>query len=105
VFKRTCIDGNFETDTVLEFCRKFSASRIVAVRGNPGDAAPRIAKIKRERNERKGTLLRYQARFFNLGVNQLKSALTAISAKDDPLAPAMLPFRKVLTIAFSAARF
>jgi len=98
--KRTCIDGNFETDTVLEFCRKFSASRIVAVRGNPGDAAPRIAKIKRERNERKGTLLRYQARFFNLGVNQLKSALYRDLAKDDPLAPGYVAFPQGLDDSF-----
>jgi len=95
--KRTCIDGNFETDTVLEFCRKFSSSKIVAVRGNPGDAAPRIAKIKRERNERKGTLLRWQARFFNVGVNAFKSALYRDLAKDDCSAPGFVAFPQGLS--------
>jgi len=64
----TAVDANYSTDDVLAYARRYPSSKLIAVRGNPGDAAPRIARIRRERNEKKGTPLKYSHRFFNLGV-------------------------------------
>ena len=55
---------------------------MIAVRGLPGDAAPRIAQVHRERDEKRGTFLKYSNRFFNVGVNTFKFALYKDLAKD-----------------------
>jgi hypothetical protein len=47
-------DGNFSTDDVLQWARKWPAHRLIVVRGMHSDAAPRIAKVQRERDEKKG---------------------------------------------------
>jgi phage terminase large subunit GpA-like protein len=54
------------------------------VRGVPGDGVPRLAKVQRERDEKRGTLLRCSRRFFNLGVYQFKLSLYRDLAKDNP---------------------
>ena len=46
--------------------------KVIAVRGVAGDAAPRIARVQRERDEKRGTVLKYSRRFFNVGANTFK---------------------------------
>ncbi len=86
------IDANFSTDDVLAYARHYPSTKLIAIRGAQGDAAPRIARIQRERNEKKGTLLTYSRRFFNIGVNQFKMSLYRDLAKDDPSAPGYVNF-------------
>jgi phage terminase large subunit GpA-like protein len=86
------IDAGFETDHVLEFCRRFGANRIIATRGVAGDFTPRLAKVARERDSKRGTLLKYRNNFFNVGVNTLKTGLYIDLAKDDPDAPGYIAF-------------
>jgi len=88
----TAIDANYSTDDVLAYAHRYPSSKLIAIRGNPGDAAPRIARIRRERNEKKGTPLKYSNRFFNLGVNQFKFSLYRDLQKDDPVAPGYFSF-------------
>ena len=77
------IDAGYSTDDVLDYCRRHSPSRLIAVRGVPGDAVPRLAKVQRERDAKRGTLLRYSRRFFNIGVYQFKLSLYRDLAKDN----------------------
>jgi phage terminase large subunit GpA-like protein len=86
------IDAGFETDTVLEFCRRYGSNRIIAVRGVAGDFTPRLAKVQRERDSKRGTLLKYRNNFFNVGVNTLKTGLYLDLAKDDPSAAGFISF-------------
>jgi len=86
------IDGNFATDDVLRYARRYSPSRLIAVRGAQGDHVPRIAKVQRGRNEMHGTLREYGGRFYNIGVNTLKMPLYRDLAKDDPAAPGYVAF-------------
>jgi terminase, large subunit len=86
------IDAGFETDTVLEFCRRYGSNRIIATRGVAGDFTPRLAKVARERDSKRGTLLKYRNNFFNVGVNTLKTGLYLDLAKDDPNAPGYIAF-------------
>jgi phage terminase large subunit GpA-like protein len=85
-------DAGFETDTVLEFCRRYGSSKLIAIRGVAGDFTPRIAKVQRERNEKRGTLLKCRNNFFNVGVNTLKTGLYLDLAKDDPKMPGFVAF-------------
>jgi len=78
------IDAGYSTDDVLDYCRRHSPSRLIAVRGVPGDAVPRLAKVQRERDAKRGTLLRYSRRFFNIGVYQFKLSLYRDLSKDNP---------------------
>ena len=86
------IDANFETDNVLEFCRRYGPNKVIAVRGVAGDFTPRLAKVARERDSKRGTLLKYRSNFFNVGVNTLKTALYLDLAKDDPNAVGYIAF-------------
>jgi phage terminase large subunit GpA-like protein len=88
----TAIDANYSTDDVLAYAHRYPSSKLIAVRGSSGDAAPRISRIRRERNEKKGTPLKYSNRFFNLGVNQFKFSLYRDLQKDDRLAPGYFSF-------------
>ena len=65
---------------------------MIAIRGVAGDFTPRIAKVQRERNEKRGTLLKYRNNFFNVGVNTLKTSLYLDLAKDDPTARGFIAF-------------
>src|SRR6185295_2172177 len=79
------IDGNAFTEDVWEFARKHPRSKLIMVRGRPEDTAPRFARVKRARNDRSGNLLRYSARFYNLGVSVMKMSLYRDLPKTDPL--------------------
>jgi terminase, large subunit len=79
----TAIDANYETDTVLAFAKKYSASKLISIRGRPGDAVPRLARVARERDEKRGVPLHFSGRFYNLGVDQFKAMLYRDLGKDD----------------------
>jgi len=70
----TGIDANAWTDDVFDWAKGFAKSRVAMVRGVAGDAAPSLALVRKERR-RDGKLVKYQGRFFNVGVNGLKGAL------------------------------
>ena len=86
------IDANYWTDDVLAYCRRYSPYKLIAVRGSHGDAAPRIAKVMRERDEKLGTLLKNSGRFFNVGVSALKMTLYRDLLKDNPADPGYVSF-------------
>lgn len=77
------IDGNAWTEDVWEWARRHPISRVIMVRGRGEETAPRLARVRRERNE-KGVLLRYARRFFNFGASIMKMALYRDLAKEDP---------------------
>jgi len=70
----TGIDANAWTDDVFDWAKGWSKSRVVMVRGVAGDAAPSLAFVRKERR-RDGRLIKYQGRFYNIGVNGLKGGL------------------------------
>jgi phage terminase large subunit GpA-like protein len=78
------IDGNAWTEDVWDWAKRHPKSRLIMVRGRGEDHAPRIARVKRERNERTGKLLKWAGRFFNFAASLLKMALYRDLAKDDP---------------------
>lgn len=86
------IDGNAWTEDVWGFVRRHPKSKIIMVRGDGRDAAPRFARVKRERNERTGKLLKYASRFYNVGVSILKMALYRDLGKEDPQARGAVQF-------------
>jgi len=86
------IDAGYSTDDVLAYARRYPPHKLIAVRGAQGDTAPRIAKVQRERDEKRGTVLKYSNRFFNVGVNTLKMSLYRDLLKDDPAAPGFVSF-------------
>ena len=88
----TAIDAGFSTDDVLNYARRYAPSKLIAVRGAQGDTAPRIAKVMRERDEKRGTLRKYGGRFYNIGVSTLKWSLYRDLLKDDPAAPGYIAF-------------
>ena len=81
---RVAIDGNAWTEDVFGWARRHPISRVIMVRGRGEESAPRIARVRKERNERTGELLRYARRFFNFGASILKLALYRDLVKDDP---------------------
>ena len=86
------IDGNAWTEDVWSFARQHASSRLIMVRGRGDDAAPRLARVQRERNERTGLLLPYSKRFYHLGVSTLKMSLYRDLQKDDPEQPGFVSF-------------
>jgi phage terminase large subunit GpA-like protein len=86
------IDGNAWTEDVWSFARRHPSSKLIMVRGRGDDAAPRLARVKRERNEKTGKLLKYSSRFYHLGVSILKMSLYRDLAKDDLLAVGYVGF-------------
>jgi phage terminase large subunit GpA-like protein len=86
------IDGNAWTEDVWSWARKHPSSKVIMVRGANTDTAPRIARVKKERNERTGLPLKYSKRFYNLGVSVLKMSAYRDFAKDDPLANGYVSF-------------
>ena len=86
------IDANYLTDTVISYAARHSPAKLICVRGVHGDSAPRIALVRRERDEKRGTLLKYGKRFFNIGVNTFKVFLFKDLAKDDATAPGYIAF-------------
>jgi phage terminase large subunit GpA-like protein len=88
----TAIDAGYEADTVLAFARKHSSSKLIAVRGRPGDAVPRIAQVARERDEKLGVPLHFSRKFYNVGVDQFKATLYRDLSRDDATAPGFVSF-------------
>jgi phage terminase large subunit GpA-like protein len=86
------IDGNAWTEDVWDFAKKHPASRLIMVRGLGSDSAPLLARIRKERNQRTGKLLKYSKRFYNFGTSVVKMALYRNLAKDDPLAQGHIAF-------------
>jgi phage terminase large subunit GpA-like protein len=86
------IDGNAWTEDVWSFARQHASSRLIMVRGRGDDAAPRLARVQRERNERTGLLLPYSKRFYHLGVSTLKMSLYRDLQKTDPKQPGFVKF-------------
>ena len=78
------IDAGWSTDDVLAFANRYPPSKLIAIRGVPGDNTPRIARVQRERSEKTGTILKFSKRFYNIGVYSFKSSLYRDLAKDDP---------------------
>jgi phage terminase large subunit GpA-like protein len=94
------IDAGFSADDVLAYCHRHSPSKVIAVRGVPGDATPRLARVQRERSEKTGTILKYSKRFFNVGVYTLKASLYRDLAKTDPAEKGYISFPNNLPLRF-----
>jgi phage terminase large subunit GpA-like protein len=62
------------------------------VRGRGDDAAPRLARVTKERNIKTGLLIPYSKRFYHLGVSGLKMALYRDLQKTDPEQPGCVAF-------------
>lgn len=86
------IDGNAWTEDVWDWARRHPKSRLIMVRGRGEESAPRLARVKKERNERTGKLLKWAGRFFNFASSVLKMSLYRDLAKDDPLAKGFVAF-------------
>jgi len=93
---RAAIDGNAWTEDVWGWARRHPRSKVIMVRGRPEDSAPRIARVKKERNTRTGALLKYAGRFFNFGASVLKMAFYRDLAKEDPLSKGFVAFPRGL---------
>jgi phage terminase large subunit GpA-like protein len=78
------IDGNAWTEDVWDWVKKHPASKVIMVRGVGSEAAPLLARVKRER-DRKGKLIAYSRRFYNFATSVLKMALYRNAAKIDPM--------------------
>lgn len=85
------IDGNAWTEDVWSFARRYPANKLIMTRGRGDDAAPRLALVKRERNEA-GKILARSRRFYHLGVSGLKMSLYRDLQKDDPAARGFVSF-------------
>jgi phage terminase large subunit GpA-like protein len=81
----SAIDGNAWTEDVWGWARRHPKSKLIMVRGRGEDSAPRFARVKKERHDRTGKLLKYASRFYNFGSSILKMSLYRDLAKEDPL--------------------
>jgi len=87
------IDAGFSADVVLDYAKRHGTSKLICVRGIAGDYAPRIARVQRERNEKRGTLIKHpRGNYFNVGTHALKTALYLDLQKDDADAPGHVAF-------------
>jgi phage terminase large subunit GpA-like protein len=87
----TAVDAGFETSSVLEFCK--GRREIIAVRGTSGSYRPVIAKVKSEKHNKRGDVLRHpRDGYFTVGIDSIKSGLFADLAKDDPAAAGYIAF-------------
>lgn len=86
------IDGNAWTEDVWDFAKKHGANKLIMVRGLGTDSAPLLARIRKERNQRTGKLLKYAKRFYNFGTSVVKMALYRNLAKDDALSNGYIAF-------------
>jgi phage terminase large subunit GpA-like protein len=85
-------DANYLTDQVLAYAKEISGLAADRRARRASDAAPRIAKVQRERDEKKGTLRKYGGRFYNIGVSTFKMSLYRDLAKGNPTAPGFVSF-------------
>jgi len=92
---RAAIDGNAWTEDVWSWARRHPASKLIMVRGVGHETAPRLMKVRKERN-RKGELLKYAGRFHNMGASVIKMALYRNLTKSDPLSYGYVSFPRGL---------
>jgi phage terminase large subunit GpA-like protein len=85
------IDANAWTDDVLDWAKRWPKSRVVMTRGVGGDNTPTLAPVRKERR-RDGRLVKYQGRFFNVGVNGLKGGLYKFLRVEEPAARGFVDF-------------
>jgi phage terminase large subunit GpA-like protein len=86
------VDGNAWTEDVWSFARQHPSNRLIMVRGRGDDAAPKIARVLKERNDKTGLLNPYSKRFHTLGVSHYKMALYRDLQKTDPRDPGYVSF-------------
>jgi len=79
------IDGNAYTEDVWEWARRHPASRLVMVRGSNLETAPLVARVKKERSNKTGKILKYSKRFYNFNASTLKMSLYRNCGKEDPI--------------------
>jgi phage terminase large subunit GpA-like protein len=79
------IDGNAWTEDVWGWARRHPAQRLIMVRGDPRDTAPRFQRVRREYKESTGKKLKYASRFYNFNASIAKMGLYRDLAKDDGL--------------------
>jgi phage terminase large subunit GpA-like protein len=89
------IDGNAWTEDVWDWVKKHPASKVIMVRGVGSEAAPLLARVKRER-DRKGKLIAYSRRFYNFATSVLKMALYRNVSKIDPMERGFVGFARGL---------
>jgi len=94
------IDGNAWTEDVWDWARRHPRHRLMMVRGGNNDNAPRLARVKKERNDRTGRLLKWSGRFFNFNASIMKMALYRDLAKEDPLEKGGVSFPRGLDDAY-----
>lgn len=84
--RRSCellaIDGNAWTADVWEWAKRHPLSKVIMVRGVPNETAALLVQVKKER-DKKGKLVKYSRRFFNLAVSVLKNGLYRSLKKKD----------------------
>lgn len=68
------IDANAWTDDVFDWAKRWPKTKVVMVRGIGGDNQPTLAFVRKERR-RDGKIVKYQGRFYNVGVSGLKGGL------------------------------
>lgn len=78
------IDGNAWTEEVWNWVRRHPQQRVMMLRGVPADTAPLLARVKKERSDKSGKLLKWSRRFYNFATSVLKMALYRNLAKEDP---------------------
>ncbi len=84
--ERAAIDGNYSTDDVWEWAKRYPHHRLIMVRGVGHDGAPSLQRVQREINPKTGKKLKYARRFYNFATSARKMGLYRDLAKDDPLA-------------------
>jgi phage terminase large subunit GpA-like protein len=85
---------------VLAYCHRHSPDKVIAVRGVGGDGTPRMMRIQRERDEKRGTVLKFSKRFYNVGIYAFKSSLYRDLAKDDPKEKGYISFPNNLPLSY-----
>jgi phage terminase large subunit GpA-like protein len=99
--KMTAIDAGWSRDDVVAFAHRYSRSRVMALRGVPGDLAPRIGRAELERSEKTGAVYKFGGRpVIPVGVYQLKSSLYRDLVKDDPQEKGYISFPNNLPLRY-----
>lgn len=87
----TAIDAASWTDAVHDWAKNFPKSRVIMIHGVGGDNTPMLSIVRRERR-RDGTIVKYQGRFFNVGVNGLKGGFYKFLQVNEPGARGYVDF-------------
>ena len=90
------IDAGAWKPDVRDFVKKHPQTRVIMVRGVPGEHAPEVALVKQER-DRDGSLIKYQRRYWNVGAAPLKASLYKNLQKTDPASRGFCGFPSGMT--------